>query len=221
MKLNQEFLRKLKWSNIKKDFKELFKGITQKEIILFFAFPIFISLLMLLPSIFRESLSFKIYDYSWWQFITHAFIHKDFNHLRNNLQGYLIFGAILFIFANRFKEKKNQFLVFLFTLISLPIISSIIEILIYPIFMPIKTSQGSSGLVSAILGFLPVLWIYHFSKKQKINLININFFNLSTLYVSLLFVIIYYPIHKIFYLFFLYHSLSFCFVFFIGKILNH
>jgi len=114
MKLNKEFLSKLKWSDIKKDFKELFKGITQKEILLFFAFPIFISLLMLLPSIFRELLSFKIYDYSWWQFITHAFIHKDFNHLWNNLQGYLIFGAIVFIFANKLKEKKNLFLVFLF-----------------------------------------------------------------------------------------------------------
>jgi len=197
MKLNKEFLNKLKYSNLKKDFNELIKGISFKEILIFLAFPIFISLLMLLPSIFRESLSFKIYDHSWWQFITHAFIHKDFSHLWHNLQGYFIFGFILFVFANRLKEKKNLFLLFLFTLISLPIISSIIEILIYPIFMPIiKTSQGSSGLVSAILGFLPMLWIYHFSRKQKANLINMNFFNLSILYVAFLFVIIYYPIHK-------------------------
>lgn len=197
MKLNKDFLNKMKWSNIKKDFKELIKGISLKEIFIFLAFPVFISFLMFLPLIFRESLSFKIYDYSWWQFISHAFIHKDFNHLWHNLQGYFIFGIILFIFANRLKEKKNLFLLFLFTIISLPIISSIIEILIYPIFMPmIKTSQGSSGLVSTILGFLPMLWIYHFSKKQKTNLINMDFFNLSTLYVALLFVIIYYPIHK-------------------------
>lgn len=197
MKLNKDFLNKLKYSNLKKDFNELIKGILFKEILIFLAFPIFISLLMLLPSIFRESLSFKIYDYSWWQFITHAFIHKDFSHLWHNLQGYFIFGFILFVFANRIKEKKNLFLLFLFTLISLPIISSIIEVLIYPIFMPmIKTSQGSSGLVSAIVGFLPMLWIYHFSRKQKTNLINMNFFSLSTLYVALLFVITYYPIHK-------------------------
>jgi len=197
MKLNKDFLNKLKWLNIKKDCIEITNGISLKDILIFFAFPVFITLLMFLPSIIRESLSFKIYDYSWWQFITNAFIHKDLSHLWHNLQGYFIFGLILLIFANRTGDKKNLLWLFLFTLISLPIISSIIEVLIYPVFMPmIKTSQGSSGLVSAILGFLPMLWIYHFSKKQKNNLININFFNLSTLYVALLFVIIYYPIHK-------------------------
>jgi len=197
VKLNKDFLNKLKWSNLKKDFIELIKGITLKEILIFLAFPVFITLVMLLPSIFRESLSFKIYDYSWWQFITNAFVHKDLSHLWHNIQGYFIFGLILLVFANRTKEKKNLFWLFLFTLISLPIISSIIQVLIYPIIMPmIKTSQGSSGLVSAILGFLPMLWIYYFSKKLKSNLINLNFFNLSTLYVALLFLIIYYPIHK-------------------------
>lgn len=60
----------------------------------------------------------------------------------------------------------------------------------------IKTSQGSSGLVSSILGFLPMLWIFYHSKKQKHNLITMNFFNLCGLYVALLFVSIYYPIHK-------------------------
>ena len=197
VKLNKVFLNKLRLSNLKKDFVVLIKGISLKDILIFFGFPVFITLLMLLPSLIRESLSFKIYDYFWWQFITNAFIHKDLIHLWHNLQGYFIFGLILLIFANRTGDKKNLFWLFLFTLISLPIISSIIEVLIYPVFMPmIKTSQGSSGLVSAILGFLPMLWIYHFSKKQKNNLISMNFFNLSTLYVSLLFAIIYYPIHK-------------------------
>lgn len=212
VKLNKAFLNKLSLSNLKKDSIDLIKGITLKEVLIFLAFPIFISILMLLPSIIRESLSFKIYDYSWWQFITNAFIHKDMSHLWHNLQGYFIFGFVLLIFANKIEDKKNLFLLFLFTLISLPIISSIIEILIYPLFMPmIKTSQGSSGLVSAILGFLPMLWIYHFSKKQKNNLINMNFFNLSTLYVALLFVIIYYPIHKN--MFFILFVLS-CIIFF-------
>jgi membrane associated rhomboid family serine protease len=197
VKLNKEFLQKFKLSNLKKDFIELIKDISLKDIIVFLVFPIFITFLMFLPSIIREFLSFHIYNPKWWQFFTHAFIHKDLGHLWHNLQGYFIFGVILLIFASRIKNKKDLFILFLFTLISLPIISSIIEILIYPIFMPmIKTSQGSSGIVSAILGFLPMLWIYHFSKKQRTNLININFFNISTLYVALLFVIIYYPIHK-------------------------
>lgn len=197
MKINQNFLNKFKWLNVKNDCIEIINGISLKEILIFLVFPIFVSLLMLLPQAIRDSLSLKIYDYSWWQFVTNAFIHKDFSHLWGNLQGYFIFGLLLLIFANRTEDKKSLLFLFLFSVFSLPIISSIIEILIYPHFLPmIKTSQGSSGLVSTILGFLPMLWIYHFSKKQKNNLINMNFFNLSTLYVALLFVIVYYPIHK-------------------------
>jgi len=187
----------LKWSNLKKDLIESVKGISLKDVLFFLAFPSFITLLMFLPLTIREPLSFHIYNPKWWQFFTHAFIHKDLGHLWHNLQGYFIFGVISLIFANNIKNKKDLFILFLFTLISLPIISSIIEILVYSRFIPmIKTFQGSSGLVSAILGFLPMLWVYHFSKEQRINLINMNFFNISILYIALLFVIIYYPIHK-------------------------
>lgn len=197
VKLNKDFLKKLRFRNIRADFFDLLRGITLKEIFLFSLFPILIAFLMFLPENIRRILSFNIYSASWWQFVSHAFIHHDFNHLWNNLKGYLIFGIILFIFSNKGGNKKDLSLLFLLTLISLPIISSVIEILLYPTFMPmIKTSQGSSGLVSAILGFLPMLWIFYLSKKQKINLITLNFFNLCGLYVALLFVSIYYPIHK-------------------------
>ncbi len=195
--INKGFLDKLEWTILKKDLIKSVKGISLKDILFFFVFPSFITLLMFLPLRIRESLSFYIYNPKWWQFFTHVFIHKNLSHLWNNLQSYFIFGIIIFIFANKIKEKRSLFLLFLLALISLPLISSTIEILIYPKFLPmIKTSQGSSGLVSAILGFLPMFWIYYFSKKQKTNLISMHFLYLTSSYVVLLFAIIYYQIHK-------------------------
>lgn len=81
VKLNKEFLKKLTFKNIKADFFDLLSGITIKEVLIFLAFPLTITLLMFLPANIREMLSFRIYDPSWWQFITHAFIHYDFIHL--------------------------------------------------------------------------------------------------------------------------------------------
>lgn len=197
IKLNKEFLKKFTLKSLKKDFIDLINGITLKEVLIFLIFPAFITVLMLLPQAIRESLSFKVYEPSWWQFITHAFIHKDWSHLWNNLQGYLIFGLMLWLFSNRTGNKKDLLLLFALTLISLPIISSIIEFFLYPIFVPtIKTSLGSSGLISAMLGFFPTFWIYYFSKKYKQNLINTNFLNMCSGYGGLLLVIIYYPSHR-------------------------
>jgi len=197
VKLNEEFLKKITLKKTKDDFFDVLGGITGIDVLLFLAFPAFISLVMLLPLAIRESLTLKIYAYSSWQLITHAFVHNELSHLWNNLKGYFIFGFILLIFANRAGEKKNLFLLFLFTLFSLPIISSMIEILIYPMLMPlIKTSQGSSALLSAMVGFFPAFWIYHFSTRQKNNLLNVNFFVLAFSYVAFLFSMVYYAAHK-------------------------
>jgi len=182
---------------LNRDFVEFVRGITLKDVFISLLFPIIITALMFLPSNIKELLSLHIHNPKWWQFFTHAFIHECFDHLWHNLQGYFIFGIVIFIFANKIKEKKNLFLLFLFILISLPLINSTIETLIYPIFLPtLKISQGSSGIISAILGFLPMFWIYYLSIKQKVELINVNFFNIAISYMGLLFAIVYYPIHK-------------------------
>ena len=197
IKLNKEFLEKLKPYNLKRDLTKLIMNISFRDVVIFLTFPIFITFLMFLPVTSRELLSFHIYNVKIWQYFTHAFIHKNSSHLGHNLYAYFLFGIPLFIFANKIKEKKNLFLLFLFTLLTLPLISSILEILIYPRFLPmIKTSQGSSGIISAMIGFLPMFWIYYLSKKQKTDLMNSSFVALSSLWVLLLFAIIYYPIHK-------------------------
>jgi len=195
-KSDKRFFRILKLSKIKKDFIELVEGITFKEILVILSFPIFITILMFLPPNIRDSLSLHVDNPQWWQFFTSSFIHENLIHLLDNIQTYFIISFVLLIFANKTKNKKNFFTLFLFNLISLPLISSLIEVLIYPKFIPsIKTSQGSSVLISSMLGFFPMFWIYYFSKKQKNNTID-KFFNLSLSYLYLLIVVIYYQIHK-------------------------
>ena len=195
-KSDKRFFRILKLSKIKKDFIELVEGITFKEILVILSFPIFITILMFLPPNIIDSLSLHVDNPQWWQFFTSSFIHENLIHLLDNIQTYFIISFVLLIFANKTKNKKNFFTLFLFNLISLPLISSLIEVLIYPKFIPsIKTSQGSSVLISSMLGFFPMFWIYYFSKKQKNNTID-KFFNLSLSYLYLLIVVIYYQIHK-------------------------
>jgi len=195
-KSDKRFFRILKLSKIKKDFIELIEGITFKEILVILSFPIFITILMFLPPNIRDSLSLHIDNPQWWQFFTSSFIHENLIHLLDNIQTYFIISFVLLIFANKTRNKKNFFTLFLFNLISLPLISSLIVTIFYPKFIPsIKTSQGSSVLISSMLGFFPMFWIYYFSKKQKNNTID-KFFNLSLSYLYLLIVVIYYQVHK-------------------------
>jgi membrane associated rhomboid family serine protease len=182
-KSDKNFFRRLKFSKIKKDFIELVEGITFKEILILLSFPIFLTILMFLPTNLRDSLSLHIYNPEWWQFFTSSFIHENLTHLLDNIQTYFVISFTLLIFGNKTRTKKNFFILFLFTLISLPLISSLIEVLIYPYFIPnIKTSKGSSVLISSMFGFFPMFWIYYFSKKQKNNMID-KFFNLSLSYL--------------------------------------
>lgn len=195
--MNKEFIKKLHFSSLKKDFFELFRNISLKEIVLFSVFPIILFVIMLLPEVIRQNLTFSIYNPSWWQFFSHSFVHKDWGHFLNNLRGFIIFGLILSVFANKIKEKKLLFCLILTIIISLPILSSLIEFLVYPHFLPmIKTSQGASGIVSALLGVLPIIWIFYFAKKEKINFITTYYLNIIMLYVTCLFVFIYTGIHK-------------------------
>jgi len=195
--MNKEFIKKLRFGSLKEDFFELFRNILLKDIILFSIFPIILLSIMLLPEAIRQILSFSIYEPSWWQFFSHSFVHKDWGHFLNNLRGYLIFGFILFIFANKIKEKNVLFWLVLSIIISLPILSSLVEFMFYPKLLPmIKTSQGASGIVSALLGILPIFWIYYFSKKEKTNFTTTYYLNIVMLYVASLFVFIYTGIHK-------------------------
>lgn len=186
---------KLTLGAIKTNFINVINGITLKEILIFLLFPIVITVLMLLPVTIRETLSLRNHNYLWWQVFTSAFIHKDWNHLLSNIQSYLAFGGILLVFSNKAWGKKDLLSLSILILISLPLISSIASLLIYRNYS-IETIQGSSGLISAVLGFFPILWVSYFSKKNRQNLMNMNFFYVCILYVALLYSTIYLPYYQ-------------------------
>ena len=128
----------------------------------------------------QRILSLNIYNPKWWQFITHSFVHLNMTHLLSNIIFYIIIASIIIIL------NIDIIKIFITTIISLPIINSIIIIFTYPIFFQtIKTSQGSSGIISAMIGFLPMIWAYKISKKHNKNIMNTNLVAITILYIAL------------------------------------
>ena len=185
----------LKFSSLKLQFLDLIKGIKKRDLFLLIIFPIVITLLMFLPSGIREILQLNIKNPIWWQYLSQSFVHKNWNHLSSNMFAYFLFSLLGLILANQCKEKKRFFRFFLFLIITLPILSSYIQIKLYPILLSwlpnLKYSSGSSGIVSALAGFIPIFWAVYFNKiNKKINLdIRTSCFFLA--YIALLFVYTY------------------------------
>ena len=197
MKNFKWFIKRFSIKNLKKDFKDIIKGITWTDIVFLTILPIVMLLIMLLPQPIRDSLSLNIKDYSWWQLFTSNFVHQNWDHFLGNMKTYFLFVIPIFILANYMKEKKTFFKVFTLIVLSFPIISSILVMLIYPVMLPTLTSsKGFSGIVAALLGLFPVFLIIFFSKKSRKELKKNGFINLSVTFIALLFMITYYPLHK-------------------------
>jgi len=191
----EEMKRLLSPSSLKKQARELVYGISKKDILLIAIFPITLFLIMLLPSVIRDILRLDIKNPELWQYLTQSFVHNGWSHLWSNLSSYLLFSIMGLLLANWCKEKREFFKLFLFAVITLPILSSIIQVLYYPILLSwlphLQYAQGSSGIVSALAGFAPIFWAIYFNKKNdKINF-DVRMLLFLALYIALLFVYIY------------------------------
>jgi len=185
----------LKFSSLKLQFLDLIKGIKKRDLLLLIIFPIAITLIMLLPLWIREILQLNIKNPVWWQYLSQSFVHRNWKHLSSNLFGYFLFSLLGLVLANQCKEKKRFFRFLLFLIITLPILSSYLQIKLYPVLLSwlpnLKHSAGSSGIVSALAGFLPIFWAVYFNKvNKKINL-DIRTSCFFLIYIALLFVYIY------------------------------
>lgn len=161
-------------SKLKRDIYNIFSGITCKDFLLSLIFPMTIILIfLLLPNHILTHLALKLKNPDMWQFFTSAFIHLDFKHLIDNLILYSVSWFLLLILANKTKNKKNLFRLLLLIIVILPPITSIIQtsdiyeaIFCYRIG-PEAKAYGSSGIIYAIVGFMPIFIMFYYKNKPN------------------------------------------------------
>jgi hypothetical protein len=187
--------RELNLNSLKKQFLGLIKDIQKRDILLFFLFPILITLLMLLPSATKEILQLNIKEPSEWQYFTQSFVHNNWEHLSSNLFGYFLYSILLMVFVNKCNLKKEYYKLFVFIVISLPILNSYIQVKSYPILLSwlpnLQHSTGSSGIVSALAGVMIIFWAIYFAKINKKIKFDVRTSSFFLVYVVFWFVLFY------------------------------
>lgn len=193
--LKLELKRQLNPSSLKKQFLEIIDGIDKRDILLMLILPVFVTLIYLLPSTIRELLQLDIKNPIWWQYLTQSFVHNSWSHLSSNLFGYFLYSLLLITFVNKLKLKKEFYKLFLFLVISLPIVSSFIQVKSYPIILNwlpnLQHSAGTSGIVSALAGFTIIFWAVYFNKINREIVFDVRTSLLFVVYIALLFVFYY------------------------------
>ncbi len=187
----------LRIANLKKNLLELFGTISWLDILLILIFPLVISTLMFLPEQFQISLRLHLSGVSWWQFFTSSFTHQGLDHYKSNifmLIPSLFFGLIL---SNAVREKNRYFKMLYLVVGAFPILESLISIFLYKKISFITITSGSSGLVSAILAFIPILICHRLAKRTKLNLLSHNLFMSLVLFFITTFVLYYYAYIKL------------------------
>lgn len=190
------FKKQITLKKLKQDLNAILKNLSWKDALYILFLPLVWFCLMFLPSPLKSQLVLHIYDFRWWQTLTHGFVHQDWSHFSHNLQGYFLFTILALLLAGLIKEKKRLYQLLLLLALFVPIVSSFVQMRFYPTWLPnLLTSQGGSGVVSSLLSMLPLFWVLYFSKNLNIKLHTVFFLNVCLTYAGLLFVIIYYPIH--------------------------
>lgn len=177
----------------------LFKRFSARDLVYLLIFPIFITLLMLLPEPVRQAMQLNIKNPQWWQFITSSFMHQNWKHLSNNLIGYFLFVfPLFFLVATRTNNKKKYYLFFIFILLTFPIFATIYQLHYLPTIFPnIKSNTGSSGVIAALIGLTPAFWLLCITSRNFAFKFRIRFAILNLSYILLAFGVIYFSIKNI------------------------
>ena len=155
-------------SKIKREFRELFTGVFKWDLIIYLLFPLIITILALFPD-FTVNLRLNLHEWRWWQLLTSSFVHIDFKHYSNNLAWFLTLFVCQILIVSRLNMRKQYLNLFLLTTLLFPIISSIIEIIVYPIKMPLlQSTMGSSGIIAAFWGIGYSLVLFALTKKKRL-----------------------------------------------------
>jgi hypothetical protein len=129
-----------------------------------FSAPILLSLVFLLPESVQNSLILDYGNYSLFNLLSSAYVHRGFNHFSNNLAAYcVLIGPIylLFVLADERKLFRYTFLAFLLILPFVIALSNIAA-------LGSGTGAGFSGISSAFFGLLPVsLFLFIHNKVSE------------------------------------------------------
>jgi len=186
-----------KLRTIKKHALEIKNLIRLKHILYLLILPIISGSLMLLPTTFRDSIKLSYNNISLLSLLSSSFIHASWQHYLGNMSLFMIVTIFQLILISYIYKAKDYFQLLLLTIITTPIIISIVQILFYPIIsFSLETSCGASGIVSAVVGFVPALLIYYVSNKIKKNLFDGNLFIIIISYIALSFSFSYFTYHK-------------------------
>lgn len=191
-KLIHGYIRKI---NIKKCLVEIFVGITKYDFLLLSFFPILISAVMFLPESIQINLRLHLQNPSWWQFYTASFVHQGIDHFKGNITILISFLIVGFLLANAIGEKNRYKKLLYITLIVFPFVESIVSFFLYKKVPIVKVTSGSSGLVSAILAFIPILIYKRLSRHTQTKILSHRvfvflMFTFLTIFVAYYFVYI-------------------------------
>jgi membrane associated rhomboid family serine protease len=187
--------KRLHPKSLKNDIMGLKSNIKMSDILLLLVLPIIVTLSAVVMTLFPEIndvLKLNVQHPSWWQFLTSSFVHQTFSHYFNNVTWFTTIVTLQLVTVSKIDEKKRYLQMLFFTMLSFPILSSLYEVVFYPSMQPnLLTSCGSSGIVAATLGFIPVLTALYFSRTRKVMMVNLNVTYMSVFYIILMIVLTY------------------------------
>jgi hypothetical protein len=123
--------------------------------IFYIIFPVFVFFVFLLFKNTGNLLKFDLTALGKvWTYFTHSYFHNSWDHLIQNLQGYIILTALLYVLyykKNLLKLLKRAYLFLFFTM---PFVTVLINYSAYKLYLekPFPPMSGSSDIVSAIIG---------------------------------------------------------------------
>lgn len=167
--------------------------IRTKDFFILSLFMLTITIPMFLSSSIMSQMMIHIDNPSWWQFFTASFTHHNFNHYINHL---ILLGMLLVaqvILVAKMKLKTRYYWLLVFTFMTFPVLSAMVQVLIYPSVLPfLKEIAGASGLVSAVFGFIPIIVMKFLARNRKKKVFTLTLLLAIVLYIELLFLLMYY-----------------------------
>lgn len=139
------------------------------------------------PENVQTSLKLSVSNTQIWQYFTHSFVHNDLTHLQNNIETYFIAIIFCLIFALLSKNLKIFLILLLLSIVIFPPLWGISKVFFLNDLFPSMYECGSSGVIAALLGMVPVFFILSISKYVGKSLLFQEYFYFFLFYLVFFF----------------------------------